>query len=106
VGWGIEGLQIDPFDSNHLLWGTGLTLYGTHNLLQWDTVHSIQVSSLSVGVEEVNWTLSMNQRGLFSLHWHRRLPSSDWCPLQLAPILFLQSGTSVDGRTHTWTRLL
>ncbi|KAF9514311.1 glycoside hydrolase family 74 protein [Hydnum rufescens UP504] len=52
VGWGIEGLQIDPFDSNHLLWGTGLTLYGTHNLLQWDADHSIKVSSLSVGVEE------------------------------------------------------
>ena len=28
VGWGIEGLAIDPFDSNHFLYGTGLTLYG------------------------------------------------------------------------------
>jgi hypothetical protein len=35
IGWGIEGLQIDPHDSNHFLYGTGLTLYGSKNLLQW-----------------------------------------------------------------------
>ena len=54
IGWGIEGLQIDPFDSNHLLWGTGLTLYGTHNLLRWDAGQSIKISSMSSGVEQVH----------------------------------------------------
>ena len=28
VGWGIESLAIDPFDSNHFMYGTGLTNYG------------------------------------------------------------------------------
>lgn len=31
IGWGIEGLEIDPFDSNHFLYGTGLTLYGSRS---------------------------------------------------------------------------
>ncbi|KAG8990054.1 hypothetical protein FRB94_004006 [Tulasnella sp. JGI-2019a] len=52
IGWGIEGLAIDPFDSNHFLYGTGLTLYGSHNLLQWDTVHNITLENASNGVEE------------------------------------------------------
>ncbi|KZS96826.1 Oligoxyloglucan reducing end-specific cellobiohydrolase [Sistotremastrum niveocremeum HHB9708] len=52
IGWGIEGLQIDPFDSNHFLYGTGLTLYGSHNLEQWDTVHNITLACLSQGIEE------------------------------------------------------
>lgn len=52
IGWGIEGLTIDPFDSNHFLYGTGLSLYGSHNLLQWDTVHNITISSLGYGMEE------------------------------------------------------
>ncbi|KAG8990048.1 hypothetical protein FRB93_003334 [Tulasnella sp. JGI-2019a] len=52
IGWGIEGLNIDPFDSNHFLYGTGLTLYGSHNLLQWDGVHNITLSNLASGIEE------------------------------------------------------
>jgi xyloglucan-specific exo-beta-1,4-glucanase len=34
-GWGIEGLSIDPFNSNHFVYGTGLTLFGSNNLLDW-----------------------------------------------------------------------
>lgn len=54
IGWGIEGLQIDPFDSNHFLYGTGLTLFGSHDLLNWDTKGNITLSSLSTGIEETS----------------------------------------------------
>ncbi|KZS94691.1 Oligoxyloglucan reducing end-specific cellobiohydrolase [Sistotremastrum niveocremeum HHB9708] len=52
VGWMIEGLSIDPFDSNHWLYGTGETIYGGHDLLKWDTVHNVTIKSLADGVEE------------------------------------------------------
>jgi xyloglucan-specific exo-beta-1,4-glucanase len=45
----VEALEIDPFDSNHWLYGTGETIYGGHNLKSWPNVH---VSSLADGVEE------------------------------------------------------
>jgi xyloglucan-specific exo-beta-1,4-glucanase len=45
----IEALEIDPFDSNHWVYGTGETIYGGHNLKSWPNVH---VSSLADGVEE------------------------------------------------------
>lgn len=53
----IQGLAIDPFDSNHMLYGTGLTLMGTKNLLNWDistsgTRKNITLSSLADGIEE------------------------------------------------------
>lgn len=48
----IEGLSIDPFDSNHWLYGTGLTLMGGHDLLKWDTDHNITLSALATGIEE------------------------------------------------------
>lgn len=54
VGWMMEGLVIDPFDSNHWLYGTGETLYGGHNLLNWDTVHNVTIESLAVGIEETS----------------------------------------------------
>ena len=37
-----EALEIDPFDSDRMMYGTGATVYGTENLTSWDsggTVH-------------------------------------------------------------------
>jgi len=34
IGWMMEALVIDPFDSNHWLYGTGATIYGGHDLLK------------------------------------------------------------------------
>jgi len=56
VGWMIETMVIDPFDSNHLLYGTGAALMGTHNLLSWDTAHNITIKGLSKGIEETSVT--------------------------------------------------
>ncbi|KAI0348095.1 family 74 glycoside hydrolase [Trametopsis cervina] len=53
IGWMIEGLSIDPFDSNHWLYGTGATIYGGHDLLKWDvTPRNITLKSLADGIEE------------------------------------------------------
>lgn len=52
IGSWIETLNIDPFDSNHWLYGTGGTIYGGHDLLKWDTTHNVTLKSLADGVEE------------------------------------------------------
>lgn len=52
LGWMIEALAIDPFDSDHWLYGTGLTVYGGHDLTKWDTTHKISIQSLAEGIEE------------------------------------------------------
>jgi photosystem II stability/assembly factor-like uncharacterized protein len=36
-GWMIEGLAIDPHNSDRIMWGTGATVWGTENLTQWDS---------------------------------------------------------------------
>lgn len=54
IGWMIEGLNIDPHDSNHWLYGTGATIYGGHDLLKWDsgTGRNVTLKSLADGLEE------------------------------------------------------
>ena len=52
LGWMIESLEIDPFDSDHWLYGTGETIYGGHDLTKWDTVHNVTIQSLADGIEE------------------------------------------------------
>lgn len=55
----IESLEIDPHDSDHWLYGTGLTLYGGHDLTKWDLgswdeKDRLTISSLADGIEETS----------------------------------------------------
>ncbi|WP_329273373.1 1,4-beta-glucanase [Streptomyces sp. NBC_01451] len=34
-GWWIQMVAVDPFDSQHIVYGTGATLYGTRDLKKW-----------------------------------------------------------------------
>lgn len=52
LGWMIEALEIDPFDSDHWMYGTGLTMYGGYDLTDWDTSHNITITSLANGIQE------------------------------------------------------
>lgn len=58
IGWMIEGLAIDPFDSNHFLYGTGATIFGSRNALNWDNAdannRNITIESLATGIEETS----------------------------------------------------
>ncbi|KAI0078942.1 Oligoxyloglucan reducing end-specific cellobiohydrolase [Panus rudis PR-1116 ss-1] len=54
IGWMMESVAIDPFDSNHWLYGTGATIYGGHDLLKWDTTHNVTIKSLADGLEETS----------------------------------------------------
>jgi hypothetical protein len=52
LGWMNESVEIDPFDSNHLMYGTGATLYETKNLKNWDTGGTISIAPDVKGLEE------------------------------------------------------
>ncbi|MFG2374687.1 cellulose binding domain-containing protein [Streptomyces sp. NPDC048504] len=52
LGWMTESLEIDPFDSNRMMYGTGATLYGTENLTNWDSGGQFTVKPMVQGLEE------------------------------------------------------
>lgn len=53
LGWMVSGLAIDPFNSDHLLYGTGATIYGTNDLTNWDRGTQIHISVAAAGLEEM-----------------------------------------------------
>uniref|UniRef100_UPI00403F0235 X2-like carbohydrate binding domain-containing protein n=1 Tax=Paenibacillus sp. FSL R5-0517 TaxID=2921647 RepID=UPI00403F0235 len=53
LGWMIGDLEIDPFDSDRMMYGTGATIYGTKNLTDWDDDEKINISVMAKGVEEI-----------------------------------------------------
>jgi hypothetical protein len=48
----VDSLEIDPFNSNRMLYGTGATMYGTNNLTAWDSGGTVDISVAAVGIEE------------------------------------------------------
>lgn len=52
LGWMIGDLEIDPFNSDHMLYGTGATIYGSKNLTNWDKGGKLDISVAAKGIEE------------------------------------------------------
>jgi hypothetical protein len=52
LGWMTESLEIDPFNSNRMMYGTGATIYGTTNLTSWDAGSTITIRPMVLGLEE------------------------------------------------------
>ncbi|WP_320781050.1 cellulose binding domain-containing protein [Streptomyces sp. CRN 30] len=52
LGWMTEALEIDPFDSDRMMYGTGATVYGTENLTNWDAGSKFAIEPMVRGLEE------------------------------------------------------
>ncbi|MER6346753.1 cellulose binding domain-containing protein [Streptomyces sp. NPDC001595] len=52
LGWMTEALEIDPFDSDRMMYGTGATIYGTENLTNWDGGGKFAITPMVRGLEE------------------------------------------------------
>lgn len=47
-----EALEIDPFDSDRMMYGTGATIYGTETLGNWDSGGQFAIKPMVQGLEE------------------------------------------------------
>ncbi|MGD1083230.1 MAG: carbohydrate-binding protein [Verrucomicrobiota bacterium] len=50
--WWLAALAIDPFDSNHAMYGTGGTIWGTHDMTDFDAGKHTRWTIAADGVEE------------------------------------------------------
>src|SRR5690606_34847781 len=52
LGWMTEALEIDPHNSNRMMYGTGATIFGTTNLTALDTGGTVNITPMVRGLEE------------------------------------------------------
>lgn len=52
LGWMMGDIEINPFDSDEMMYGTGATIYGSENLTDWDKGEDVNIKVMGTGVEE------------------------------------------------------
>jgi|LSQX01.3.fsa_nt_gb photosystem II stability/assembly factor-like uncharacterized protein len=52
LGWMMGDIEIDPFNSDEMMYGTGATIYGTKNLTDWDKGKYVNIEVMGMGVEQ------------------------------------------------------
>ncbi|KAJ3122809.1 hypothetical protein HK098_002462 [Nowakowskiella sp. JEL0407] len=52
LGWMIESMEIDPFNSDRFMYGTGMTIFGSNDLTKWDSGGQITIVPMIQGQEE------------------------------------------------------
>ncbi|MER7178764.1 1,4-beta-glucanase [Streptomyces hyaluromycini] len=77
-GWWIQAVAVDPYDSKHVVYGTGATLYGTRDLVHWaprirglEETSVLQLVSPPVGEAHL-----LSGSGDIGVLYHERLTAS------------------------------
>lgn len=52
LGWMIGDIEINPFNSDEMMYVTGATIYGTRNLTDWDKGKFVNIEVMGTGIEE------------------------------------------------------
>lgn len=52
LGWMMTDIEIDPFNPDRMMYGTGATIFGTNNLTDWDKKKKVKLEVMAVGIEE------------------------------------------------------
>lgn len=52
LGWMMGDIEINPFNSDEMMYGTGATIYGTKNLTDWDKGEYVNIEVMGMGIEE------------------------------------------------------
>ncbi|MGW7255800.1 1,4-beta-glucanase [Streptomyces sp. NPDC054834] len=77
-GWWIQAVAVDPYDSQHVLYGTGATLYGTRDLKHWaPQIRGLEETSVTQLISPpVGEAHLISGSGDIGVMYHERLTAS------------------------------
>ncbi|MEV6962383.1 1,4-beta-glucanase [Streptomyces sp. NPDC051207] len=93
-GWWIQALAVDPYDSRHVVFGTGATLYGTRDLVHWaPQIRGLEESSvrqlISPPAGEAHLISGLGDIGVM---YHERLTASPSRGMAANPVFGTATG--------------
>jgi hypothetical protein len=96
-GWWIQALGLDPFDSGHVVFGTGATLYGTRDLRHWaPQIRGVEEASVRQLVSPPAGTAHLlSGCGDIGVMYHERLTASPSRGMASNPVFATSTGLAL-----------
>ncbi|MBR8639377.1 1,4-beta-glucanase [Streptomyces tuirus] len=96
-GWWIQAVGLDPFDSEHVVYGTGATLYGTRDLKHWaPQIRGLEEASIRQLVSPPTGEAHLiSGSGDIGVMYHERLTASPSRGMASNPVFGTATGLSL-----------
>ncbi|MFI8171549.1 1,4-beta-glucanase [Streptomyces sp. NPDC085931] len=96
-GWWIQALALDPYDSRHVVYGTGATLYGTRDLRHWaPRIRGLEEASVRQLVSPpAGEAHLLSGSGDIGVMYHERLTASPSRGMASNPVFGTSTGLSL-----------
>ncbi|MEW2610841.1 1,4-beta-glucanase [Streptomyces sp. NPDC047880] len=96
-GWWIQAVALDPFDSGHVVHGTGATLYGTRDLRHWaPQIRGLEEASVRLLVSPPTGEAHLlSGSGDIGVMYHERLTASPSRGMASNPVFGTATGLSL-----------
>ncbi|MFH8662574.1 WD40/YVTN/BNR-like repeat-containing protein [Streptomyces afghaniensis] len=96
-GWWIQAVGLDPFDSEHIVYGTGATLYGTRDLKNWaPQIRGLEEASIRQLISPpVGEAHLISGSGDIGVMYHERLTASPSRGMASNPVFGTSTGLAL-----------
>ncbi|MEU3087730.1 WD40/YVTN/BNR-like repeat-containing protein [Streptomyces massasporeus] len=96
-GWWIQAVGLDPYDSRHIVYGTGATLYGTRDLTHWaPQIRGVEEASVRQLISPPTGTAHLlSGSGDIGVMYHDRLTASPSRGMASNPVFGTATGLSL-----------
>ncbi|MEU2749652.1 1,4-beta-glucanase [Streptomyces collinus] len=96
-GWWIQAVALDPYDSRHMVYGTGATLYGTRDLKNWaPQIRGVEEASVRQLISPPTGTAHLlSGSGDIGVMYHERLTASPSRGMASNPVFGTATGLSL-----------
>ncbi len=95
-GWWIQALAVDPYDSRHIVHGTGATIYGTRDLVHWaPEIRGLEESSVRQLIAPPSGAQLLSGLGDIGVMRHDRLTVSPSRGMASNPVFGTATGLAL-----------
>ncbi|MCK8435945.1 1,4-beta-glucanase [Streptomyces sp. D2-8] len=96
-GWWIQAVGLDPYDSQHVVYGTGATLYGTRDLKRWaPQIRGVEEASVRQLISPPSGEAHLlSGSGDIGVMYHERLTASPSRGMASNPVFGSSTGLSL-----------
>ncbi|MCX5400974.1 exo-alpha-sialidase [Streptomyces sp. NBC_00102] len=97
-GWWIQAVAVDPFDSRHIVFGTGATVFGTRDLVRWaPEIRGLEESSVRhlVAPPAARGARLLSGLGDIGVMYHESLTSSPSRGMASTPVFGTATGLAL-----------